>query len=110
MPDQQQTFDQFCVVELFGRQVIAGRVTEQTIGGCAFIRVDVPAFDGTPPVTHFYGQGAIYGMTPVSEETVLAVLKQYHPRPVNVYIPTLQLPSPGDERLDMEDNNGGYEY
>jgi hypothetical protein len=104
MPKQQQSFDQYCIVELFGRQVIAGRVTEQTIGSCAFIRVDVPAYDDSPPVTHFYGQGAIYGMTPVSEDAVLAVLRQYQPRPVNVYIPSLQLPSPGSERLDIEDD------
>lgn len=110
MPDQQQTFDQYCIVELFGRQVVAGRVTEQTIGGCAFIRVDVPAFDDSPPVTHFYGQGAIYGMTPVSEEVVLAVLKQYRPRPVNVYIPSLQLPSPGNERLDLENEIDEEKY
>jgi hypothetical protein len=55
-------------------------------------------------VTHFYGQGAVYGKTPVSEEAVLAVLKQYRPRPVNVYIPSLQLPSPGNERLELEDD------
>ncbi len=104
MPDQNQTFDQWCIVELFGRQVVAGRVTEQVIGGCSFVRVDVPAFEDTPPVTHFYGQGAIYGMTPVSEEAVLAVLKHYQPRPINVYIPTMQLPSPSQERLDLDED------
>jgi len=42
-------------------------------------------------------------MTAVSEEAVLAALKQYQPRPVNVYIPSLQL-KPGSERLDLEDD------
>jgi hypothetical protein len=65
---QQQSFDQWCILELFGRQVIAGRVTEQVIGGCSFIRVDVPECNGTPQFTRFYGNGAIYAMTPVSEE------------------------------------------
>lgn len=36
-------FESWCIVELFGHQRIAGLVTEQTIGGCNFVRVDVPA-------------------------------------------------------------------
>ena len=89
MMENQQTFDQWCVVELFGRQVIAGRVTEQVIGGCSFIRVDVPEMDHKPPFTRFYGQGAIYAMTPVSEEVARLTLKQFQPEPVNIYVPEL---------------------
>lgn len=37
------TFEQWCLVELFGHQQVVGLVSEQTIGGQAFIRVDVPA-------------------------------------------------------------------
>jgi hypothetical protein len=42
-------------------------------------------------------------MTAVSEEAVLAVLKEYRPRPINVYVPSFQL-KPGSERLDLEDD------
>ena len=43
--DQQpeKAFEQWAIVEIFGHQRIAGKVTEQTIGGCSFVRVDVPA-------------------------------------------------------------------
>jgi hypothetical protein len=39
---EQDKFDSWAVVELFGHQQIAGRVTEASIGGCSFLRVDVP--------------------------------------------------------------------
>ena len=80
----QPSFDQWCILELFGRQVIAGRVTEQVIGGCSFIRIDVPAINGRPAFTRFYGQGAIYAMTPVSEEAAMVALKRFEPEPVSV--------------------------
>ena len=35
-------FDHWCIVELFGHNQIAGKVTEQAIGGQSFVRVDVP--------------------------------------------------------------------
>lgn len=91
MTDQSQaTFSQWCIVELFGRQVIAGLVTEQVIGGCSFIRVDVPEINSTPAFTRFYGNGAIYAMTPVSEEVARLALKRVTPEPINIYIPELR--------------------
>ena len=68
MSDQEK-FDQWAVVELFGHQQIAGRVTEASIGGCSFLRVDVPdqpaipAHDyyaerpALPAYTRYFGQG-----------------------------------------------------
>jgi hypothetical protein len=115
MSDQPQSnFEQWCIVELFGHQVTAGRVTEQTIGGCAFIRVDVPAYGNSPPVTHFYGHGAIYCMTPVDQETVLRIVQFHEPHPVNIYIPPLQLPSPNEQDRPRGFNDllepADYEY
>ncbi len=67
-----EKFEMHCVVELFGHTTIAGKVSEQTIGGASFIRVDVPKTSKRDGFTRFYGPGAIYAMTPVSEE--IAVL------------------------------------
>jgi hypothetical protein len=99
---QQQSFDQWCILELFGRQVIAGRVTEQVIGGCSFIRVDVPECNGTPQFTRLYGNGAIYAMTPVSEEAARVALKRFRPDPVNVYVPELRQLTGGEIDDDNE--------
>jgi hypothetical protein len=61
-------FDMWCVVELFGHSQIAGRVSEQAVGGASFIRVDVPLTEKRDGFTRFYGASAVYSMTPVSEE------------------------------------------
>jgi len=95
-----ETFDQFCIVELMGRQVIAGKVTEQTIGGQAFIRVDVPEVGGMPAFTKFYGQGAIYCLTPCDETTAIAAVKGLRVKPVNLY----QLNLPSHSIVDREDD------
>jgi hypothetical protein len=77
----QEKFDQWCVLDLFGHQRTAGHVTEATIGGCAFIRIDVPEGDGFR--TEFYGNGAIYSMRPVSEEIAREVVKSHSNPPVS---------------------------
>jgi hypothetical protein len=61
-----EKFDQWCVLDLFGHQRTAGHVTEATVGGCSFIRIDVPEGEGYR--TEYYGNGAVYSMRPVSEE------------------------------------------
>ena len=62
------------------------------------IRVDVPECDGKPAFTKFYGNGAIYSMTPCSEEAARAALKHIRPAPVSVWMPELRaLPSPEDD-------------
>lgn len=84
-------FKQWCLVELFGHQRIAGLVTEQTIGGCAFVRVDVPAVNDQTPFTKLFGNGAIYAMTPVAEEIAVAAAKSFRTVPVTPYeIPELR--------------------
>ncbi|HUX16647.1 MAG TPA: hypothetical protein VMW52_09260, partial [Phycisphaerae bacterium] len=63
-PTRREGFCEWCIVELFGHQRMAGLVSEATIGGCAFVRVDVPAAEGAAAYTRFLGQGAVYAMTP----------------------------------------------
>lgn len=77
MPEQvTDKFDCWAVLELFGHVRLAGHVTEATIGGCSFLRVDVPnrpeEGEGVK-LTRYFGNGAIYSMTPVSEEVARRV-------------------------------------
>lgn len=83
MPEQQ--FDQWCIVELVGHQRIAGRVTEQQVGGCNFVRVDIPPVGNRPGFTRLLGQGAIYAINPVTEQIARAAAAAYRAEPVAAY-------------------------
>lgn len=106
MDKSSDSFDAWCIVELFGHQKTAGRVTEQTIGGCSFVRVDVPEMDGVPAYTKFYGQGAIYSMSPVTEEIARAALARIRPLPVETfYLPAPRNPKPERDGFECDDDD-----
>lgn len=100
-----EPFEQWAIVELFGHARIAGRVTEEQIGGASFIRVDVPALqirrdggDLTVPIvieereafTRLFGPAAIYSITPTSEEVARLAAAEFRSEPISVYIPSLR--------------------
>ena len=96
-----EKFEQWAVVELFGHQRIAGLVSEQVIGGCSFVRVDVPENGEAQGYTKLYGNGAIYAMTFVDEETGMAAAKQCSPKPIDEYSARRMLEMmPADRRFD----------
>lgn len=80
-----EAFDSWGVVEVMGHQTYAGRITEQTIGGQAFVRVDVPEIGETPPFTKLFGSGSIYCITPTSEDVARRVAAQQFKSPVYLY-------------------------
>lgn len=95
---KQQPFDEWAKVELFGHQVIVGRVTEATLAGGSFLRVDVPQVNGNPAFTRFFGPSAIYSITPVSEQIARDLLQVYRKEPVSRYeLPQLPAPSADDQ-------------
>ena len=106
MSDQMR-FDQWAVLELFGHQRIAGRVTEQAVGGCAFVRVDVPKIGDDEAFTKLFGNGAIYAFTIVTEEVARAVAASIRAQPINPFdIPLLRqkpLPLRSDQDYDGDD-------
>lgn len=110
MDETKQTFDCHAILELFGHVRLAGHVTEATIGGCALLRVDVPyrANEEGEGVkfTRYYGNGAIYSMTPVTEETARLVGDGNSAPAVQPWeMPKPQLPS-----ALAEDESGDRDY
>jgi hypothetical protein len=69
------------LVELMGRRQVAGYVSPAVIGaGLPALRVDVPAVDGQPAHTSFYTE--IYGLHPLGEAEMVAMVKVVRHRPV----------------------------
>ena len=97
---------------MFGHQTYAGFITEQSIGGASFVRVDVPAVSDQAPFTKLFGPTAIYSISPCSEELAHLVAKKTHSAPLSIYLPELYPPkepkalSAGDpfDRSDDEDD------
>ncbi len=102
MTEQAQTpIEGWAILELFGHNKTAGYVTTAIIGTSGMLRVDVPELEDAPGYTRFYGPGAIYSLTLVSEDIAKAALKEIRPAAVTVYLPR-QLPSP-DARADWDE-------
>lgn len=78
-------FEAFAIIELFGHQRIAGRLTEQTIGGANFLRVDVPEVNGYPGFTKLFTQGAIYAINFVDEAVAKMAAANLRLEPVRAY-------------------------
>ena len=101
--EEEKKQDQWAVVELFGHQKIAGLLTEATIGGCSFVRVDVPAIGDAAGFTKLYGNGAIYAISFVSEDIARRAASYYEVKPVQSYeLP--KLPHRFDPTEDPEED------
>lgn len=90
MPESEGTFDAWAIVELMGHKRLAGRVTEQTIGGANLLRVDVPAAGGHDAFCKLFGASAIYCITPVSEAIARAATERLREDPIPIYMAELQ--------------------
>lgn len=111
MSEKQASFEGWAVVEVFGHQRYAGFVTTEAFGQAVLFRVDVPPLaerervtkhygyddDGKsiPPgsivkesevqgYTKYFGPGAIYAMTPCSQEAAEKAVESAQPRKVSL--------------------------
>jgi hypothetical protein len=96
-------FDQWCLVEIMGHQQIVGRVTETTLAGGAFLRVDVPAVGKEKAFTRLYSPGSIYCISPISEEVARKMIARetYRNKPVSPF----DLPQLEEANEDPDDGN-----
>lgn len=97
----QEKFEAWAIVELFGHQRVAGRLSEQAIGGETFIRVDVPHGDGE--YTRLFGKGAIYAINLCSED-VARNAARYISVPLRAYEAKPELPRIADDGDRFDDD------
>jgi hypothetical protein len=74
---------QWAIVDLFGHTRVAGKISEHTIGGETFVRLDVPRGDGF--TTELYGKGAIYSIKFVDEPIARESARRVDSVPVAAY-------------------------
>lgn len=98
----------WAILEIFGHQKYAGFVSVQTFGTASMFRLDVPALKerdrvskhaeyvnraycppgttihegATEGYTKLFGVGAIYCLTPCTEEAALRAVEEIQPRPL----------------------------
>ena len=113
MSPEQQKFDQWCIVELFGHAKIAGRCTETNVANVNMLRVDVPETEKQPAFTRLFGGTAIYAINPIDEQICRKFIERYQFRPI--VVPTMEefakkytpaIGAPNNENGDDEDDLG----
>lgn len=108
MSESPEKFESWGLLELMGRQRLAGKLSEQAVGGCHFIRIDVPQVGDAAAYTRFFTQSAIYGMTPMDEATARKLAAYLCAVPVQPWElrspePAQALPAPDDSKAQMYD-------
>ena len=96
----EEKFEFWAIVELFGHSTIAGYVAQAG----ELIRIDVPAVSDQEAFTKFFGLKAIYAITPTTEEIAKKAAEKLAVRPVSLWVvPQRALPFP------QEDDEGYYD-
>ncbi len=104
----QEKFESWGVIELFGHNRIAGKISEANIGGCQFVRIDVPEMNGKPSFTRFFGQGAIYSLNPTSEEVAREIARMCQAQPVQQWDIRQLLPDKTSGNGEIEDDDNPF--
>jgi hypothetical protein len=112
MQPKEDKFSEWALVELFGHQRIVGLVSECSLSGGAFMRVDVPECNGRSAFTRFYGPAAIFSINPISEAVARGLIERYRNEPVSRFdLPQLAekvVEDDEDEEDDEDDDTRPY--
>jgi hypothetical protein len=78
-------YEGWSIIELMGHRKLGGYLSEQTIAGEAFIRIDVVNTEGVAIATQFYSASAVYCITPVTQDVATAFGTNHKPEPVTLW-------------------------
>lgn len=82
---QAEQFESWVILELMGRVVIAGKMTERVVAGTGFIHITIPATTRQPEFSRLISPSAVYAINPVSEELARYRAEQLNEAPVQAY-------------------------
>jgi hypothetical protein len=89
------------IVDFFGHQRFAGRVTEVQQFGATMGRLEVPEVDARPGFVKDFSGGSVFSMTDVTEEVAIAFTRAARPAPVQRYelamLPAVETPPDAEE-------------
>ncbi|MGI8333448.1 hypothetical protein ACRYCC_26145 [Actinomadura scrupuli] len=98
-----EPFTEWVILELLGHRRLAGYLTEATIAGHSYLRLDIPDGDPTntttPLATQYYAPTSVYAIHPTSEDIARKVAARSEPAPVRRW----ELEPPVRVELDAED-------
>ena len=93
-----------------GHRKLAGRVSEETIAGAQFLRLDMYGERQEPDIpvgTQFYSAGSLYCLTPATEDLCRGYMTRLGvPKPVSRF----ELPAPAREESGWAGTENGDEY
>jgi hypothetical protein len=82
---ETKEFKTWAIVEVMGHVEYAGFATAETVAGSAMLRVDVPEVKERAAFTKYLATGALYGITPCTEETARARAERIRAVPFQTY-------------------------
>jgi hypothetical protein len=99
---QQEKFEQWCLVELMGRQKIAGMVTERVIAGTGFLQVDVPETKANPAFTRLIHPNSLYAINPITEEVARMYAERLQVKPIDTWDLSAFMKKADERRLELQ--------
>lgn len=78
-------FEQWAILDIMGHLKLAGFVTEITIAGTGFIRIDVPETSSAGSYTRMFSPGSLYSISPCTEEAARRVAERLRAVPIEPY-------------------------
>lgn len=96
----QEQFKQWALIELMGYRKIAGLITEATVAGATFIRIDIEN-SAIKIMTQYYHPSAVYSITPIKEEIAKQFMDKNFTQLIKIY--DLLLPKPHDSIVEEDD-------
>lgn len=98
---QAEEFEIWAILELMGRQRIAGRVTERVIAGQGFLEVSVPETKANPKFTRFISPGSLYAINPCDETTARIYAENLQVKPIDSWDISAFMKKAEERRLEL---------